>query len=108
MEGVPVVIMVRHRFGAHDSVDVAKRALCHKVSVAQQTCRNCPRHLDLEIEDHRTTTGKLDADARELWRFIVRELLDYLTYVTVPWESRHNKIPQRNDDESLLMLALML
>lgn len=92
-----------YQFGAHDSVDVAKDGLRNTVRDAEQDYPGFHRHLRLGIEGHRTVAGEFDDDVRELWRFIVVELMPYLTSMRTPWGNFDNCLAQRNDVERLFM-----
>jgi len=95
---MPEFIELRHSVKANETFEEAAQAIVALVYKAEIESPGASRHLHLDIEGHKNSSGGWDHDMFELQKeFLIGFLMPHLTELTMPLGRVRNPKPQDND-----------
>lgn len=96
-------IPIYHVVHPYEDLEIAANQLFSLVQKVAQMSPGAPRHLFLDIEDHRNKAGGFDADMLELQNeFLIGVLMKYLTEAVTPLGYFRNRKEQDDDVPEVL------
>lgn len=98
-------IAIYHVVYANEGFEHAAKAIFQLVQDARRLSPGKPRHLYLDIDEHRNANGGFDADMAELQQnFLPQVLMPFLSEIHCPLAKLKNARPQSDDLPEVLII----